>query len=676
MQVSTILGCLAFAANALAQAPSPATIDLTSKDAVIAAAKASLGPLKQFYSSPYSNGAWDENISQWHESGIYWDIFYQYYSYTGDGQYIDWVDSQMQLSIGMTADFMAGNNPILSSSGRWNDDIGWWGLATMTGAEDFKDGIVAPHNIVDGANPKFITVTNNTFYEMDMDWDDLCGGGIYWSRDRQTTIQNNRYYKSAITNAQFVEMGARLYRITNSPDIKNLVDKTYKWMVNALFDSSYKISDGIDASTCQTTPVYLSYHTGITIAGLSVMYGTTKDSYYINEAHKHFALLQSYFTQNNILYDPSCGADGSSCKKPSGYLWGVYKGLATLYSNTNDANVQASVAQIIRASAANNFKMCNNDWYCIRDLPAGSDHTMTNGTNPRDQYETVSILNALAIINGAVPISRGQTVSPTAPTGSTSGGTTNVALYAGIGGGIAGLLLVGGLVYYCTRPAKPIDRNVPQYGLDEKPVSRDEVVANAAAARLPRNNTVSPQQPSVAPGQYVAYGQQQPQYAAGSVAVGAAATGVYGQQQQQYAGYPPQQGYAPQQAYAPQQNYAPAQGYGAPQGFAPQQGYGVPAPPPSSIPQQPSGQPVPQGYPQQPGGYGQPTPQAYTAPQRNYSQTSSQGYSPSAKGYAPAPQQQYAAAPQGYSSAAQQPPAQAASYNYTPRPRTGSPKSQ
>ncbi|KAJ3062085.1 hypothetical protein HDU99_005339 [Rhizoclosmatium hyalinum] len=326
--------------------------------------------------------------------------------------------------------------------------------------------------------------------------------------------------------------------------------------------------------------------------------------------------------------------------------------------------------------------MCNNDWYCIRDLPAGSDHTMTNGTNPRDQYETVSILNALAIINGAVPISRGQTVSPTAPTGSTSGGT-NVALYAGIGGGIAGLLLVGGLVYYCTRPAKPVDRNVPQYGLDEKPVSRDEVVANAAAARLPRNNTVSPQQPTVAPGQYGAYGQQQSQYAAGSVAVGAAAAGVYGQQQpygqqqQQYAGYPPQQGYAPQQAYAPQQNYAPAQGYGAPQGFAPQQGYGVPAPPPSSTPQQPSyGQPVPQGYPQQPGGYGQPTPQAYTAPQRNYSQTSSQGYSPSAEGYAPAPQQQYAAAPQGYSSAAQQPPAQAASYNYAPRPRTGSPKSQ
>ncbi|KAJ3381364.1 hydrolase 76 protein [Entophlyctis sp. JEL0112] len=367
-------------------------------------------------------------------------MYYAYYSYTGDTQYNDFVDGQMQLAVGTDDGFLDATTAL---TGRWNDDIGWWALSgktLMTAAETTPAGILAPSNVVSGYNPTYISIVNTTYYQMWQDWDSACNGGIYWARDRSSSSSNNKYYKSSITNAQHIELSARLYAFTGDSVYLSNAKQVYQWMTETVIDSStYAVYDGIDTSTCTVSSNMYSYHSGELLAGLSSLYKTTKDTTYLDEAHKHWARINSYFTNNSVLYDPGV------TESPSGYLWSVYKGIADLYSVTTDSTVQSEILAVMKASALNNFQMCNSAWYCIRDLDSSTDHTLSNGTNVRDQFETVAILNALAIITGATTATHTQAVSSSTSSTTTSSSTAanNTLLYAGIGGGVGAVVLLG-----------------------------------------------------------------------------------------------------------------------------------------------------------------------------------------------------------------------------------------
>ncbi|KAJ3353553.1 hydrolase 76 protein [Entophlyctis luteolus] len=387
------------------------SIDTTSNSAVIAAVKAAMPMLKLFYGNNNEQvGAWIESYPgghscvQWHESGIYWGLFYAYYSYTGDSQYNDFVDGQMQLAVGTDDGFLDATTAL---TGRWNDDIGWWALSVMTAAETTPTGILAPSNILAGYNPTYFSIVNTTYYQMWEDWDSACNGGIYWARDRSSSSSNTKYYKSSITNAQHIELSARLYALTG----------------NSVYLNNAK---------------QFSYHSGELMAGLSILYKTTKDTSFLNEAHKHWARVYSYFTENSVLYDPGV------TESPSGYLWGVYKGIADLYSVTTDSSVQSQIVQLTRFE--------------------GTDHTLSNGTNVRDQFETVAILNSLAIITGATVVTHTQAVASPS-TSTTSSGSNNTLIYAGIGGGVGAFVLISLVAFVIimrrrARKAEESQRNV------------------------------------------------------------------------------------------------------------------------------------------------------------------------------------------------------------------------
>ncbi|KAJ3077233.1 hydrolase 76 protein [Podochytrium sp. JEL0797] len=440
------------------------TLDTTNNPAVMAALGASMPALKMFYQDNNANdGAWLEsyttkrNLVQWHESGIYWGLFYEYNALTGDGQYSEWVDSQMQVAIGPNNGFLDAQSAM---TGRWNDDIGWWALAVMFAAESTQSvtGIVAPTNRVDGTNPTYLSVVNNTYYAMWGDWDaSTCGGGMYWSRNRQATTGNDATYKSSITNAQHIDLSARLYTYTGDETYHKLFDTVYTWMQtsNLIDPVTYAVHDGIDANGCVVTSDMYSYHSGELIAGLSIMYKKTQDAKYLTEAHKHFQRVATNFTINNVLFDWTISPTGPS--KPNGFLWPVYKSLGYLYSVTTDSSVKQQIAAIMAASAAFQFQSCNSDWYCIRNLDPNTDHTLFNGTSVRDQFEIVSVLNALAVTTGTPVIQITQAVAApnsgnggggggsgsgtTAPTGLIKG-ISNTVLFAAIGGGVVVLLVV------------------------------------------------------------------------------------------------------------------------------------------------------------------------------------------------------------------------------------------
>ncbi|KAJ3353562.1 hydrolase 76 protein [Entophlyctis luteolus] len=336
-------------------------------------------------------------------------FYYAYYSYTGDSQYNDFVDGQMQLAVATNDGFL---DAITALTGRWNDDIGWWALSVLTAAETTPNGILAPNNVMSGYNPTYLSIVVTTYNQMWSDWDSACNGGIYWARDRQAQAANVKYYKSSITNAQHMELSARLYALTGNTTYLTLANQVYNWMKATVIDATtYAVYDGIDTTSCSVSTLTYSYHSGELIAALSILYNATKDATYLTEAHKHWDHVNSYFTNNNVLYDANIS------KSPSGYLWAVYKGLADLYTMTTNSTVKSQIQTVMTASANANFQMCNSQWYCIRNLDPSTDFTLLNGTNVRDQFETVAILNSLAIITGGTTsTTRSQVVATTGAT--------------------------------------------------------------------------------------------------------------------------------------------------------------------------------------------------------------------------------------------------------------------
>ncbi|KAJ3290445.1 hydrolase 76 protein [Rhizoclosmatium sp. JEL0117] len=366
----------------------------------------------------------------------------------------------MQQAVGPNVGFL---DEITKKTGRWNDDIGWWALGVMSAAEATKDGILAPKNPIEGQNPRYIDVVNTTFIQMYEQWDDSCGGGMFWSRDRTTPKVNDAYYKSSITNAQHLDMGARLYAYTKNEMYREYVDRVYTWMLSStLIDPvTYAVADGLDSRACAIDRTLFSYHSGELMSGLATMYKATGNQRYLDEAHKHFKHVASHFTFDNILYDPM---RGPAPIMPNGFMWPVYRGIGVLYSITTDDSIKAQIRTIMAASAAFNFQPCNSIWYCIRDLDPSTDRTLWNGTSPRDQFEVVAILNALVVITGAPVIQHVQDKTPIVTgdgsTKSATGANTKLALYLGIGFGCVALILAILIVVLVVKRNKALRQQV------------------------------------------------------------------------------------------------------------------------------------------------------------------------------------------------------------------------
>ncbi|ORY50445.1 Six-hairpin glycosidase [Rhizoclosmatium globosum] len=360
-------------------------------------------------------------LIQWHESGIYWDLFYNYFKYSADYQHLSFVDHNMQISAGSYGDFLDGMNPILELAGRWNDDIGWWALATMTATEAFgKNAIVAKDNVMDGFNPTYFALTNNTLYEMFMNWDDQCGGGIYWSRTRDPKSEDPTL-KSTITNVQAMSLSARLYAIERNADYKTKFDQLFQWLkTTGIIGSDYTVYDGVKTGSCGnvSTEIY-SYHYGPLLSSLASIYTTTKTTTYLTEAHNLFdALTRQFIDASKVLsIEPSCPCD----KSPTGYTFSIYGGLADLATATTNQTVRSAISDILKASAANNFKGCDANWYCMRNMAAGTNFTLKNGSSA----------------SGSSSASNG-------------GGSSSVnvgAVVGGVVGGVAVLAIAGAIVY-------------------------------------------------------------------------------------------------------------------------------------------------------------------------------------------------------------------------------------
>jgi len=108
-------------------------------------------------------------------------------------------------------------NTFVKNSGKkflneYYDDEGWWALAWADAYEWSQDA-------------RYLTMAQEIFADMQRGWDDTCGGGIWWRKDRR--------YKNAIANELFLSVSARLAALDNDAQRKagylDWARREWKW---------------------------------------------------------------------------------------------------------------------------------------------------------------------------------------------------------------------------------------------------------------------------------------------------------------------------------------------------------------------------------------------------------------------------------------------------------------
>ncbi|KAJ3416401.1 hydrolase 76 protein [Chytridiales sp. JEL 0842] len=466
--------------------------NLDSLDSIVDMSNKAIRYMQQYYYSDANDGAWSQKIVQWHESGMYYDVsialrilvkrdlcilwtgyhtIFAHRAYalknpTDVYPYDDWINMEMiKATFRDQGDFLDGaDGPGSTIFGKWNDDILWWAMAALTATEIFgPNAVVDPQGLgaVDGVGSKtgrpWLEVAARTWNHALEQWDTTtCGGGIYWSRNRNAARLNQRFYKSSITNAQAIEVAARLYEITKNQTYVEWADRLYDWMKKTVMLPDYSVLDGVmgdDPNSCGPEKLerdLISYTPACMLVGLGQLFVSTKQQKYIDEAHQIFDFTMRQFVDpaNNVIIEPVCVPGGPlqtiDCKIPNGFTLIFYKALGKFHAMTPDPARKKRIEDVIKASARANFETCpdKTNWNCVRQLSPVRDYMYENGTNPRDQFDTMELINALALINGAKTVQTIQTgPQATRPKSSATGVVSGFGWLSAVGAAVVGLLV-------------------------------------------------------------------------------------------------------------------------------------------------------------------------------------------------------------------------------------------
>ncbi len=187
------------------------------------------------------------------------------------------------------------------------DDEGWWALAWVD-AYDLT------------GRPEYLAMAGSIFKDMSGAWDNTCGGGIWWSRDRK--------YKNAIANELFFSVAASLARRAATDEERKaaaeFAAKEWKWFQSTgMINQDHLVNDGLiidKDGTCRNNGrTVWTYNQGVVLGGLTEWYRVTHDDGLLTDARVLADAGLAHLTdENGILHDPcepnSCGADANQFK--------------------------------------------------------------------------------------------------------------------------------------------------------------------------------------------------------------------------------------------------------------------------------------------------------------------------------------------------------------------------
>ncbi|PLW39889.1 hypothetical protein PCASD_07916 [Puccinia coronata f. sp. avenae] len=404
------------------------SLDVNDLSALKNAASSALKNLMSFY-VPSPSGVFEQAQTPWHESGMIWGMYMDYAKYTGDTQFLDIVTGALvNTSYGPEQDLLGGSMSSTAATllGRWNDDILWHSLVPIGGAEIYGADSTMP-----GAKGPWMTLAQKTYDQTYQQWDDGCGGGIYWSRDRHGA---SAPYKSLITQLEFIQQGARNFLQNKNNTALDLSKAAMDWVFSSGLGNSQSgvLYDGMNVGECGKFTSHLwSYNYGSLFGALVWMHKATGNNTYLDLIGPFYKYAQLTFSGQNVsnVVTETCEPNARCNRDQQGFKAIYLRNLAYTYREASDDSIKGSIKSTIDASVAAMVQnSCDNDWFC------GGNWTTDTGAVKyvRSQHVSSALLVAALGVHstpesGLLPkISAGQLSDTTfGAAGLGSGGTKN-----------------------------------------------------------------------------------------------------------------------------------------------------------------------------------------------------------------------------------------------------------
>jgi len=182
------------------------------------------------------------------------------------------------------------------------DDEGWWALAWVAAYDETGER-------------RYLEAAEGIFADMSGGWDETCGGGIWWSKDRN--------YKNAIANELFLSVAAHLANRVPAAERARYVTwgrREWSWFRGSgMINGDHLVNDGLVLGTCKNNgKTTWTYNQGVVLGGLVELARATGEPQLREEAGAIAAAAISKLTdKDRVLHDvcePKCGDDGVQFK--------------------------------------------------------------------------------------------------------------------------------------------------------------------------------------------------------------------------------------------------------------------------------------------------------------------------------------------------------------------------
>ena len=278
----TLCGCTGGFATAGATIPVPSSSSYPQQ------AAAGMQTLQQWYSSVSGIYA---SPSGWWNSANAITVVANYTAATNSTQYLSVLAQTFANAPGSQGHANFINN--------YYDDSGWWALAW-----------IAAYDAT--GNSSYLSMAETIFTYMTGGWDNVCGGGIYWTTARS--------YKNAVANELFLDVAAKLAnRTTGTASASYLAwaQKEWAWFNNSgMINSSNLINDGLSSACVNNNATEWTYNQGVVLGGLVELYKAGQDPTLLPKAQAiATAVTTKLINAQGILVDTSVsGGDAPQFK--------------------------------------------------------------------------------------------------------------------------------------------------------------------------------------------------------------------------------------------------------------------------------------------------------------------------------------------------------------------------
>ena len=217
------------------------------------------------------NGLW--RTAGWWNSANALTAVIQYGQRTGEQRHRSVIETTFSRARRVHPDF----------SNQYYDDDGWWALAWIAAFDLTGDA-------------RFLDLARGLFAGMAAGWDDVCGGGLWWTR-RKT-------YKNAIPNELFLLIAGRLHQ--RAGGYLDWALREWQWFRSSgLIGPAGLVNDGLTVDCLNNGRTTWTYNQGVIIGALAVLAAITDDDAYLDQADAiATAALRDLIVPPGILTEP------------------------------------------------------------------------------------------------------------------------------------------------------------------------------------------------------------------------------------------------------------------------------------------------------------------------------------------------------------------------------------